>query len=199
MIRLYWAPQSRSLRALWVLEESGLPYVRELIDIRSGVQQSPAYRRINPMMKVPALTEGAARVTESGAICAYVAERAPEAGLAPPLGDPRRGDYLRWLFFSPACMEGALTEKFSGAHMPSASVGWGSFERVFDVLDAALAKGPWLLGADFSAADVMIGADLYYSMEVFKVVEPRPSFTAYLDRCKARPALQRAWEIDAAG
>src|SRR6516225_6145346 len=100
MMKLYWAPQSRAFRALWMLEEAGCPYERVLVDIRKGEQSAPAFRAVNPMMKVPALTDGAAAVAESAAICAYVAERVPEARLAPPLGDPGRGRYLHWLFFA---------------------------------------------------------------------------------------------------
>ena len=95
MMKLYWAPQSRAFRALWMLEEAGCPYERVLVDIRKGVQASQEYRAINPMMKVPTLTDGEAVVAECGAICAYVAERVPEARLAPPLGDVDRGRYLR--------------------------------------------------------------------------------------------------------
>jgi glutathione S-transferase len=186
-----------------MLEEAGRPYERALIDIRSGAQSKPEFRAINPMMKVPALTEsladGEARMAESAAICAYIAERVPEANLAPPLGDPRRGRYLHWLFFSGACIEAAITQKFAGFEMNTVSAGWGDFNRVFDVLEAAVQSGPWILGEQFTAADVMIGSDLRFVIDIFKMVEPRPAFTAYLERCAARPALQRAMAIEAAG
>ena len=102
MMKLYWAPQTRAFRAVWMLEEAGRPYERVLIDIRNGAQSTPAFQVVNPMMKVPALADGAAMVAESAAICAYVAERVPEANLAPPPGDPSRGRYLHWLFFAAA-------------------------------------------------------------------------------------------------
>ena len=107
-MKLYWAPRTRSLRALWVLEEAGVPYERVRLDLSAGEQKSAEFRAINPMAKVPALTDGTLAVAESGAICAYVAEAHPEAGLAPPVGDPARGRYLRWLFFSPGCVEQAF-------------------------------------------------------------------------------------------
>jgi glutathione S-transferase len=198
MMTLYWAPQSRAVRALWMMEEAGRPYERVLIDIRSGAQSDPAFARINPMMKVPALTDGAACVAESAAICAYVAERVPEAGLAPPLDSPLRGRYWHMLFFAAGCIEGAFAEKFGNLQLPSMSAGWGSLERVVDVLDAWLAPGSWLLGERFSAADVMIGSDLRFAVDL-GVMERRPAFAAYLERCLQRPALQRALAIDAAG
>src|SRR5262249_34592954 len=107
MMKLYWAPQPRAGRAVWMMEEAGAPYERVLVDIRSGAQNTPAYHAVNPMEKVPALTDGDAAVAESSAICAYVADRVPEAGLAPPIGDPSRGRYLHWLFFAAGCIEAA--------------------------------------------------------------------------------------------
>ncbi len=199
MMKLYWAPQSRSIRALWMLEEAGRPYERVLIDIRSGAQSDPAFALINPMMKVPALTDGETRVAESAAICAYVAERVSEANLAPPPDSPLRGRYWHMLFFASGCIEGAFAEKFGNLQLSSMSAGWGSFDRVVDVLEAWVKDGPWVLGDQFTAADVMIGADLHFAVNLFGIMEKRPAFMAYLDRCMQRPALQRALAIDQAG
>ncbi len=199
MMQLYWAPRTRSLRALWALEESGAPYERVKLDLSAGEHRRAEYRAINPMAKVPALTDGALAVAESGAICAYVAEACPEAGLAPPMGDPARGRYLQWLFFSPGCVEQAFLAKSANIPVPPERAGFGEFDRVFDVLEEALATGPYLLGEKFSAADIMIGADLHFGIDIFKLVYPRPALRAYVDRCLARPALQRAKAIDAAG
>ncbi|MGH6849120.1 MAG: glutathione S-transferase family protein [Methylocella sp.] len=198
-MNLYWAPHTRSLRALWVLEEAGVSYERVRLDLAAGEQKSAEFRAINPMAKVPALTDGPVAVAESGAICAYVAEAAPQAGLAPPVGDPARGRYLRWLFFSPGCIEQAFLAKFGNVQLRSESAGFGDFDRVFDVVEAAVAKSPWLLGEKFSAADVLIGSDLYFGIDIFKLVPSRPALRAYVDRCLARPALQRAKAIEAAG
>jgi glutathione S-transferase len=197
MLKLYWAPQSRAVRALWMMEESGLPYERVLVDIRSDEQSRPDYARINPMMKVPALSDDGASLAESAAICAYVAEKAPH--LAPAVGSPERARYLHALFFAANCIEGAFAEKFGNIQIPSMQAGWGSFDRVMGVLEDWLRDGPWLLGDRFSAADVMMGSDLHFGVDLFKVVEPRPVFTAYLERCMQRPAFQRAQAIDAAG
>lgn len=199
MIKLYWAPRTRSLRALWVLEEAGVPYERVKLDLMAGEQKSADYRAINPMAKVPALTDGPVAVAESGAICAYVAEVVPQAGLAPPLGDPARGRYLQWLFFSPGCVEPAFLTKSANIPVRPEMASFGDFDRVFDVLEAAVTKGPWLLGEHFSAADVMIGLDLHFGIDIFKLVPSRPALRAYVDRCLARPALQRAKAIEAAG
>jgi glutathione S-transferase len=199
MMKLYWAPRTRSLRALWVLEEAGVPYERVRLDLSAGEQKSAEFRAINPMAKVPALTDGPVAVAESGAICAYVAEAYSDAGLAPPVGDPARGRYLRWLFFSPGCVEQAFLVRSANVSVRQEAAGFGDFDRVFDVLEAAVASGPWLLGERFSAADVMIGLDLHFGTDIFKLVPSRPVLRAYLDRCLARPALQRAKAIEAAG
>jgi glutathione S-transferase len=198
MMKLYWAPRTRSLRALWVLEEAGIPYERVKLDLKADDQKSADYRAVNPMAKVPALTDGLLAVAESGAICAYVAEAAPAAGLAPPLGDPLRGRYLQWLFFSPGCIEPAFLIKSANIAVDPRMASFGDFDRVFDVLEAAVAPGPWLLGERFSAADVMIGLDLHFGIDIFKLVPSRPVLRAYVDRCLSRPALQRAKAIDAA-
>jgi len=199
MMKLYWAPRTRSLRALWVLEEAGAPYERVRLDLSAGEQRSAEFRAINPMAKVPALTDGPLSVAESGAICAYVAESHPEAGLAPPLGDPARGRYLQWLFFSPGCIEPALLVKSANASVRPEAAGFGDFDRVFDAVEAAVQPGSWLLGEKFSAADVMIGLDLHFGIDIFKLVPSRPALRAYVDRCLARPALQRAKAIETAG
>jgi glutathione S-transferase len=137
-MKLYWAPRTRSFSALWLMEETGKPYERVLTDISSGAQKTPEYLAINPMAKVPALQDGEATLAEAAAICAYVAERYPDAKLAPPLGDPSRAKYLYWLFFAPGCMEPAMVQVATKLEMPSVAAGWGEAQRVFDVLDKAL-------------------------------------------------------------
>jgi glutathione S-transferase len=197
MIKLYWSPRSRSFSALWLMEETGQPYERVLTDITTGAQKTPEFLAINPMGKVPAIKDGEAVLGEAAAICAYVAERIPEAKLAPPLGDPRRAKYLQWLFFSPSCIEPALIQIFTKIEVPPSTAAWGSATQVFDTLDAALEKGPWILGETFCAADIMIGSALNFAVRLFKMVPPRPSFDRYIDRCVARPAFQRAEKIAA--
>jgi glutathione S-transferase len=168
-----------------------------LTDISTGAQKKPEYLAINPMGKVPALRDGEATLAETGAILAYVSERYPEARLAPPPGDPLRAKFLYWLFFLPACIEPAMVQVSTKLEMNPVAAGWGDAQRVFDVLDTALSKGPWLLGENFSAADVAIGSSLNFSVRMFKMVPTRPAFEAYIDRCIARPAFQRAQKIAA--
>lgn len=197
MMQLYYSPRSRSFSTLWLMEETGQPYERVLTDITTGAQKRPEYLAINAMGKVPALRDGDVTLAEAAAICAYVAERYPDSRLAPPLGDSRRAKYLYWLFFGPSCIEPAIIQIFTKIEVPTSSAGWGSATQVFDVLDQALEKGPWLLGEDFSAADIIVGSGLHFAIRVFKMVPPRPSFDRYLDRCAARPAFQRATELAA--
>jgi glutathione S-transferase len=195
MIKLYWAPRSRAFSALWLMEETGQPYERVRVDIAAGAQRAPEYLAINPMGKVPALSDGDATLAEAAAICAYVAERYPEAKLAPALGDPLRAKYLYWLFFAPGCIEPAMVQIATKIEMSSVAAGWGDAQRVFDVLDVALIKGPWILGEDFSAADVAVGSALNFAVRLFKMVPSRPSFDAYIARCVARPAFQFAEKL----
>ena len=197
MIKLYWSPRSRSFTAIWLMEEAGQPYERVLTDISTGAHKSADYLKINPMGKVPALVDGEAALAESAAICAYIADRYPETKLAPPPTDPRRGRYLQWLFFAPSCIEPALIQIFTKLEVPTSTAAWGSATQVFDVLDAALQTGPWILGDQFSAADITIGSGLNFAVRAFKMVPSRPSFDAYIERCVARPAFQRAEKIAA--
>ena len=197
MMKLYWSPRSRSFSGLWLMEETGQPYDRVLTDISTGAQKTPEFLAVNPMGKVPALKDGDVSIAEASAICAYVAERYPDAKLAPPVGDPRRAKYLQWLFFSPGCIEPAIIQIFTKIDVPTSTAAWGSSTQVFDVLDATLEKGPFLLGEMFSAADIMICSGLNFADNVFKMVPTRPSFDRYIDACSARPAFQRATAIAA--
>ena len=197
MIKLYWSSRTRSFSSLWLMEETGQPYERVLVDISKGAQKAPEYLAINPMGKVPALSDGEATLAEAAAICAYVAERYPQSNLAPPVGDRRRAKYLYWLFFAPGCIEPAMVQLATKIEMSPTAAGWGDAQRVFDVLDAALSKGPWILGDAFSAADVVIGSGLNFAVRLFKMAPSRPSFERYIDRCETRPAFQRASAIAA--
>jgi glutathione S-transferase len=197
MMKLYWSPRTRSFSALWLMEETGQPYERVLVDLSAGAQKKAEYLAVNPMGKVPALQDGDATLAESAAICAYVAERFPDSGLAPPLGDPARAKYLYWLFFAPGCIEPAMVQVATKLEMSSTAAGWGEAQRVFDVLDKALEKGPWILGETFSAADIAIGSGLNFAVKLFKMVPSRPSFDRYIEACAARPAFQRASVIAA--
>jgi glutathione S-transferase len=198
-LTLYHANPSRSSIVLWMLEELGQPYDIHLLSLKNGDNRQPAYLAVNPMGKVPALRHGEAVVTEASAICCYLADEFPDAHLNVPVGDPRRGPYLKWLFFSPSCIEPAIVERAFPRKeaAPSTALGFGDFDRVMDVLAAATgAASPYLLGQPFTAADVVIGSALRWGMS-FKIVPERPEFLAYVGRLNERPAFKRAVARDA--
>jgi glutathione S-transferase len=193
----YTNPMSRGRIVRWMLEEVGQPYRTEVLDYASSMK-APAYLAINPMGKVPAILHGDTVVTEAGAICAYLADAFPEAKLAPPLGDKRRGTYLRWMFFAAGCVEPAAWHKAMQFEPPAdkrGMVGYGTMGDVLKALELALSNGDYILGDMFSAADVYVGAQIGWGVQ-FGTLEKRPAFEAYLSRIMGRPAAKRAREID---
>src|SRR6188474_413251 len=159
-ITLYHASPSRSSIVLWMLEEAGQPYAIKLIRLSAGDNLKPDYLAINPMGKVPALRHGDTVITEVAAICTYLADEFPAAKLNVPIGNPQRGVYLKWLFFAPGCLEPAVTDRaFPRKEEPRRSaLGYGDFDTTMNVLAGAVAKGPYLMGEQFTAADVVIGS-----------------------------------------
>ncbi len=197
-LTLYHAAPSRSSVVHWMLEEIGEPYGVHLVSFKKGENLRPEYLAINPMGKVPALKHGDTVMTESAAICTYLADEFPQAKLNIPVGDPRRGIYLKWLFFGPSCVEPAITDRaFPRKEQPQRSMlGFGDFDLVMDVLTKATgAADPYLMGNQFTAADVVIGSGLRWGM-LFNLIPQRPEFVAYVDRLNARPAAQRAQARD---
>ena len=191
-LMFYHAPRSRSGIVLWMLEELGVPYKMEQLSLKKATHKSAEYLAINPMGKVPAIKHGDTVVTEAGAICCYLADAFPAAGLAPAIDAPERGTYLRWLFFSPSCIEPAMTDKaFQRPPVPASTVGYGDFDTVMNTISYAISRGDYLLGHHFSAADVVLGSALRYGM-MFGALPKRPEFEAYAGRLAERPALQRA-------
>jgi len=198
-MKLYWAPKTRSMRLVWMMEELGQPYERVKIDIGDEASKAnPAFRTASPMGKVPALEDGAVRVWDSGAICAYLADQYPAKELAPPVGDPQRAEYLMWLMYTNSVIEPAMAEKFANLKPNPSAYGWGSWEQMLLVLRKGVEKGPWVLGQRFTAADVLLGMSCIY-MRQFKLLGVEPILDAYAARCMERPALQRAMAIEAAG
>jgi len=199
-IVFYTNPQSRGRIVRWMLEETGQPYRTEVLGYGEGMK-SPAYLAINPMGKVPAIVHRGVAVTEAAAICSYLADAFPQAGLAPAQDDPLRGSYFRWLFFAAGPVEAAVSAKALGLLAPpekAGMVGYGSFDQVVDTLEKAVSgAAPWLLGERFSAADVYVGSQVMWGM-MFKTLPERPAFAEYGARLRARAAWQRAAALDEA-
>ena len=198
-ITLYHAAPSRSSIVLWMLEEVGEPYDVKLLKLSEGDNLKPDYLAINPMGKVPALRHGDMVMSEVAAICTYLADAFPDKNLNVPIGDPRRGPYLKWLFFGPGCFEPAMTDRAAPRKEPArrAMLGYGDFDTTMNVVAKAVEQGPWLMGEQFTAADVVIGANVRFGM-MFKMVPERATFLDYAARIAKRPAAQRAEAKDKA-
>jgi len=198
-LTLYHASPSRSSITLWMLEEIGEPYDIKLLKLSEGDNLKPDFLAINPMGKVPTLIHDGVTITEGAAICTYLADAFPKAGLNVPVGDPRRGPYLKWLFFGPSCIEPAIIDRASPRKEEARRqmLGYGSFDFVMDTVAKAVAKGPYLLGDQFTAADVVIGSTLRWGT-MFKLIPERREFNDYIARFADRPALKRSEAKDKA-
>ncbi|MBF9234658.1 glutathione S-transferase family protein [Microvirga alba] len=193
----YTNPMSRGRIVRWMLEEVGQPYRTELLEYGTTMK-APAYLTINPMGKVPAIRHGDTVVTEAGAICAYLADAFPDAGLAPPPGDSRRGPYYRWMFFAAGPVEASLSNKALGFEVPKerrGTIGYGSVEDVVNALEYAVTQSDYIAGDRFTAADVYAGSQIGWGM-MFGTLEKRPAFERYWQRISTRPAAVRARAID---
>jgi glutathione S-transferase len=193
-IVLYHNPRSRAAIVHWMLEEAAAPYRIVPIDFEKGDNKAPSFLALNPMGKIPTIVHRGVVVTETAAIIAYIADAFPAAGLAPPLGDPLRGAYYRWLFFGAGCVEPAMIDRMMNRPEieRKMAVGWGSYDDVVRTLKTALAGGPWLLGDKFSAADVYIGSEIRWAM-MFGAPNFKGDkvFDDYVSRLSARPAAKR--------
>lgn len=193
-LSLYYCPQTRCRTALWMLEETGADYKIVPVNVRDEIQNE-AFGEINPMRKVPALQAGDELVTETAAICLYLADAFPDAGLAPKIGEPGRASLVRWMFFGSAVMEPAAFDKASGRDAPAGAIGWGNWERVITTLRTTLDGREYLVNNQFSAADVALGATMGFLMN-FNMMEKDPLFVSYVERLTSRPAYIKANEID---
>ena len=192
---LYTNPMSRGRIARWMLEETGAPYRTEVLEYGTTMK-APAYLAVNPMGKVPAIRHGDVVVTEAAAICAYLADAFPEAGLAPPPGE--RGPYYRWLFFAAGPVEYAVSNRFLGLEVPGdmeAMIGYGTFAAVMDALEGAVSGGDYVAGERFSAADVYVGSHIGWGLQM-QSIEKRPAFEEYWARLSGRDAYRKALEMD---
>jgi glutathione S-transferase len=191
-IIFYHHPMSRSRIVHWMLEEVGAPYELKLVRFDLGEHKEPGFLAVNPMGKIPAITHRGIVVTETAAICAYLADAFPQARLAPETSDAKRGTYLRWLFFSAGCLEPALVDRVLSRPLVEkrSTLGYGSYEDTLNALEKALSPGPYVLGQQFSAADVHIASTLGWGMAM-KGLEPQATLQSYVARCSERPAYKR--------
>ncbi len=196
-LTLYHAAPSRSSVVLWMLEEIGEPYDIHLLSLKKGDHHAPEYLAVNPMGKVPALRHHDVIITEVAAICAYLADAYPKAGLNIPLDDAQRGPYLKWLFFGPGVLETAVMDRAypRSGEPPRAALGYGDFDTTMNVLANAVTPGPFLMGDRFTAADVVIGSNLRWGT-IFKMIPERKEFADYVGRFVDRPAAKRAQAKD---
>ncbi len=202
-VTFFHAPYSRSGITRAMLEEIGVPYDLVALDLETAEQRSMEYLSINPMGKVPAIRHGGVLITEQPAILMYLADLYPEKKLAPPIGDPLRGAYLRWMVFYGSCFEPAVLDRSQDrAPVPQRTCGYGDYDSVMNTLAAQLeraqqSQGSWLLGDRFSAADVLWGGALNWAL-MGKLVPDWPVFRDYAERVGSRPAIRRAFELDQA-
>lgn len=193
-MKLFWAPQTRSQRAIWMLEEAGVEYEMERIELSSPERADSAeFLNASPMGKVPAILDGDAAMSESAAICIYVADRYGAGTLAPVFDDPLRGKFLYWTMYTPAVVEPAMSEKFNKIEGNRHRSGWGDFDLMINTWDEALEGRDWIVGNQFTAADVMLGSSAIF-LRMFEMLPASRNLDAYADRCLARPANQRAIE-----
>ncbi|QRN97566.1 glutathione S-transferase family protein [Archangium violaceum] len=188
-MKLYYNPKSRAAISKWMLDECGAQYELVPIDFEKREHKTPEFLKINPAGKLPALVDGDARVFEGAAICMYIAEKYPQANLAPKPGTPERGRYLSLMVYSTSQLEPAMGDKLMNVQT-TPQRGWTDFETVLDVVERELGQGPYLFGDWFTAADVMIGS-MFIWMRIWGKKTGRPAIDAYVDRLLARPKAMK--------
>lgn len=187
----YYHPMSRAVTTDWMLTELEIEHDQIVIDFSAGENDTPEFRAINPMGKIPALVDGDVVVTETAAICAYLADRYPEKGYAPPVGSNQRGRYYRYMFYPGTTLEPMFTvNQFEVAEYATQSTGWGDFERCIAAVESMTPECDWALGTRFSAADIVFGGFLDFAVQFQWLKSPSPKMAAYVGRIKARPAYR---------
>jgi glutathione S-transferase len=195
-MELYYHPRSRSVRAVWALEEVGRPYELRRVELGPGKPRDPAYLAKNPSGKVPTLVDEGVAISETAAICLYLADKFPDAGLAPATDSPWRGPFLSWLFYSVGVLEPAFTDRLLERESPNFHVAWPALETVTSQLSAALTGHEFVVGDRFSVADIMVGSMVLWALGN-GILPAEPPFPGYVERLAKRPAAQRAAKIDA--
>ena len=196
-VTFFHAPQTRSGATRALFEELGVDVDMHVLNLKAGDTRKPEYLAVNPMGKVPAIRHGDALITEQPAVMMYLADLYPESKLAPSIGDPLRGPYLRWMVFYGSCFEPAVVDKsMQREPAPPSTSPYGDFDTMLATLTEQLAGGPYLLGETFSAVDVLYGSALNWMVQ-FKLVPELPVILGYIQRVTSRPAMQRAAAADA--
>ena len=192
-LKHYYHPMSRAVSTDWMLKELDAPHEQILVDFPAGANNTPEYRAINPMGKIPALADGDEVVTETAAICAYLADKFPEKNFAPPTNSPERGKYYRYLFYPSAVLEPMFTVDMRGIEgLDPKSVGWGDLERCMTTIELMVPEKDWALGSQFTAADVVFGGTLDFFVKFGMLKEPSAKVMAYIERIRNRPAYKQS-------
>ena len=193
----YFNPMSRAVTTHWMLVELGVEHEQIVVDFMSGDGETPEFRSINPMGKIPVLVDGDVVVTEAAAICAYLADKYPEKGLAPPLESNKRGTYYRYLFVPGTTLEPMFTfELLKVGDYPASSLGFGDLERCLATIESMTPDKAWVLGDQFSAADVVFGGTLDFAVQLGWLKSPSSKVAAYIRRIKTRPAYKQSHDPD---
>ena len=194
-IKLLHHPFTRAANTVWALEEVGCDYELEFVDLAQRAHKAADVRSLNPMGKLPTLIDGKAVVTEGAAIALYLADRYAPGRLAPAIDAPERATYLRWSFYAPSVIEPGCMAHASKWEYRASAAGFGTYEEMLDTISAAIGDGPWLLGEQFTMADLVFGGTVRY-MSMFGMLDQRPEYAAYVERLSARPAAQKAKAIN---
>ena len=198
MLTFYHAPATRSGAIRWLLEELGVPYELKVVDIRAEGGAPEDYRAIQPNKKVPAIVHDGVAVHERSAICIYLCDAFPQAGLAPPLGDPRRGPYLSWLVYNDAVIDPVLAAKMGGWAYQKIGVSFGTFDDMVLNLETTLSRTPYLTGDSFTAADLLVAGAVNFAARMMKVIPETPALGGFIDRVTGRPSFAAAMAKDQA-
>lgn len=196
MLKFYYAPWSRSSGVLWLLDELGMDYQIEQIDIRAEGGAPESYREIQPNKKVPAIEHGGLVITERAAITVYLADAFPQAGLAPAVEDPARGPYLTWNIYCDSVLDPCVAARAHGLAYKSNDYSFGLFEDMVRNVEKHLSRNSYAAGESFTAADTQLASAIGYTMNMLKILPERPAFKAYMARIEERPVYQRYMEKD---
>ena len=189
----YYNPMSRAISTYWMPTELTVDYEQIEVDFMGGGTQTPEYRAMNPMCKVPTLVDGDVVVTETAAICAYLADKYMDKGLAPPIDSPERGRYYRYLFFQGTTLEPMFTfNQIEGAEVSPQSAGWGDLERCLSTIEALTPEQGWAMGEQFTAADVVFGGTVDFAIQFGWLNSPSAKVAAYVQRLKQREAYRKS-------